>query len=277
MKMLLTGGNGQLGRACQELFKDYDLLVTDADTLDITDHKASLALAKTFRPDIILHTAAYTNVKGAESDPQACYAVNMRGTAHLVSLAQECGSTFVYISTDFVFDGRAHRPYREDDAVNPLNVYGRSKLVGELLVRDMIPKHYIVRTAWLYGEGKNFVRTILAAADEQKELKVVNDQRGTPTYAGDLAVYIEALLTQSAPYGIYHATNSGETTWAGLAQEALRLAGKAIPVVPITTSEAQQLFGDATVRPSYSVLSKEKLARFIEPRSWQEALRSYVS
>ncbi len=276
MKILITGANGQLGRACQELFRDQELLLGDVDTLDITRREDCRKAISGFQPDVIIHAAAYTNVKGAESDPVSCYQINGEGTYNLALAAHGLPVTFVYISTDFVFDGRATKPYSEDAAVNPLSVYGRSKLMGELIVQDLVPKHFILRTAWLYGQGKNFVQTILALAEKQEELSIVCDQHGTPTSADDLARFIRAVL-ETYDYGLYHATNSGEASWAEFATEIIKLTGKSNKVIPITTPEAQELLHDPTQRPAYAVLDKSKLSRCITPRSWQEALRAYMS
>ena len=275
MKILLTGSNGQLGKACQAEFKNEEVLAMDVDSLDITRADQCEASIKKHAPDVIIHAAAYTDVKAAQANPALCYQVNMAGTYNLALNCQEQAVKFVYISTDFVFDGRKSSPYTEDDPVGPLNVYGRSKLAGELVVQDLVKEHFILRPAWMYGEGKNFVKTIIALAEKQSELKVVSDQCGTPTYAKDLASFIRVVLTQGEP-GIYHASNEGETTWADFAQAIIELAGKRANIIPISSEEARDLFGDPTLRPAYSVMSKQKLGQLISVRPWREALREYL-
>lgn len=277
MRILITGANGQLGKACQARLNGHELYPTDREQLDITDAVAIRRMVERVRPEVIVHAAAMTDVRGAEMNHELAYRLNGRATTDLALVAQAHDAIFVYISTDFVFDGRGHRPYREDDPVSPVNVYGRSKLAGELAVRDLAARHYILRTAWLYGEGKNFVRTILHLAETQSELRVVGDQTGTPTFADDLAGYIAALLAKQAPYGLYHATNDGSATWAELAEEALRLRGLPVPIRPISSEEAAELFRDPVVRPTYSVLSKAKLKRLTTVRPWRVALREYLA
>jgi dTDP-4-dehydrorhamnose reductase len=276
MRIFLTGAHGQLGKACQAQFAGNEMFLADMDTCDITDARSCQEALSTFSPEVIIHAAAYTNVKQAEVDPDICYRVNLDGTYNLARYAQTHGCQFVYISTDFVFGGDARVPYRESDPVNPGSVYARSKLAGELVVRDLVARHFILRTAWLYGEGKNFVRTILALAEKHTELPVVADQHGTPTYAPDLAGYIACVLERGAP-GLYHATNEGSATWASFAQEILAIKGLANTVVPITTADAAQRFSDPTERPAYSVLDKHKLKQLTSIRPWTEALRDYLT
>ncbi len=274
MKILLTGANGQLGLACQKQFKDHELFLGDLGTLDITNFGQCQAVFADFKPEVVLHAAAFTDVKGAETNPLPCYKVNAEGTYNLARLAREHNARLVYISTDYVFDGHATQPYRETDPVNPLSVYGRSKLAGELIVQDLVPEHYILRPAWMYGDGKNFIRTILALADKQPELTIVGDQTGTPTFAADLAGFIAAVLDHEP--GIYHATNDGHTTWAEFARFILEQTGKTNTVKAITTDEAKALFHDTTERPHYSVLDKTKLKKITTVRPWQEAVSDYV-
>ncbi|HEY1074231.1 MAG TPA: dTDP-4-dehydrorhamnose reductase [Patescibacteria group bacterium] len=276
MRIFLTGAQGQLGKACQAEFATHKLFLADIDTCDITDSESCRTALESFSPDLIIHTAAYTNVKQAEVDPDVCYRVNLDGTYNLARYARAHSCRFVYISTDFVFGGESDKPYNEHDAVNPQSVYARSKLAGELLVQDLVRDHYILRTAWLYGAGKNFVQTIITLAQTKEELPVVSDQYGTPTYAVDLAHYISQVLQTQTP-GIYHATNEGSASWADFAREILRLKGLTNQVIPITTQEAAIRFSDPTVRPAYSVLNKDKLKRITPVRKWQEALQDYLS
>ena len=276
MKILITGANGQLGRACQTEFRGHTLFLADIDIFDLTKPRQCARAIRSFSPAVIIHTAAYTDVKGAETHQSDCYAVNVAGTIMLARLASQWSATMVYISTDYVFDGRASKPYDENNAPRPINVYGRSKYAGELAVMDLVPNFFIVRTAWLYGEGNNFVRTIVSLAASRRELKIVGDQRGTPTSTVDLAHYIAVVLEKGQP-GIYHATNDGTATWAEFAQEILRQSHKTNPVIPITTSEAAVLLNDPTPRPSYTVLSKQKLKKLTKVRPWQKALAQYIA
>lgn len=275
-RILLTGANGQLGRACQQQFHGQSLVLVDLPEVDITDASACRAAVAAARPDVIIHAAAYTNVKGAEGNPGPCYLANVVGTYNLAVIARELKCVLVYISTDYVFDGYRRTPYDEKAPTGPLNVYGRSKLAGELVVADLVPKHFIVRTAWLYGDGRNFVRTISALARTRPELPVVSDQLGAPTYAVDLAAMLAVIIAQG-DYGVYHATNRGSATWAELAMAVLRLTGQKNRVRAISSAQARKLFNDPTPRPSYSVLNIRKLRRLTPVRFWKAALADYLA
>lgn len=276
MRIFLTGAGGQLGKACQAEFSDHELFLADIDTCDITDPEACRSSLQSFAPEVIIHTAGYTNVKQAEIDADICYRVNLDGTYYLARYARENSCRMVYISTDFVFGGDKKTPYHEEDPVHPLNVYARSKFAGELVVQDLVGQHFILRTAWLYGEGKNFARTILALAEKHQELPVVADQYGTPTSAADLAHFINVVLEKAEP-GVYHASNDGVATWAEFAQEVLRLNALSRRIIPLTSREAAEQFSDTTRRPMYSVMSKDKLKRLTTVRPWQEALADYFT
>lgn len=275
MRILLTGATGQLGRACQREFGREELFLATSQNFNLTTPDQWRAVAREFCPEVIIHAGAYTSVKGAESDPEGCYRVNALGTLEVAALARTVGAVMVYISTDYVFDGRKERPYREEDQPHPRNVYGRSKLAGELAVSDLVPKYFILRTSWLYGEGKNFIRAILGLAEKQPVLKVVADQYGCPTFAQDLAGYIRDVL-KTEEYGIYHAANQGQATWADLATTALSLRGKTNQVVPISSLEMAQILADPTDRPPYTVLATNKLGRLTSIRPWPEALAEYL-
>lgn len=275
VKILITGSQGQLGKACRKIFSEHKLVCADRDTCDITDAVSVDLLFSKERPEIVINCAAYTNVKGAETDAVSCYAANVLGTYNLCKAARSMDSIFIHISTDFVFDGEKKTPYEEHDLMHPLNVYGRSKRAADELVTDTVPKFYIFRTSWLYGDGNNFVKIISALSKKQKELKVVGDQRGTPTFTEDLARWIKDVLP-TEKYGLYHASNDGETTWAEFAREVITLLKKKNTVLSITSAQFIEFFGDRTPRPFYSVLSKKKLSELTRIRPWNEALADYV-
>jgi len=225
------------------------------------------------RPEAVIHCAAYTNVDGAETDFEGAFKVNVIGSQNMAAGCLETGARLVYVSTDYVFDGEASEPYREFDPVNPQSVYGKTKWQGETMVRQILGRHYILRTAWLYGEGNNFVRTMLRLADQQPSLKVVDDQIGSPTSTVDLARAIFKLLSTDA-YGTYHATCQGQCSWYEFACEIFRQIGKVIEVQPVTTAE----FPRPAKRPAHSVLDNYMLRMTVgDPmRTWQEALREYL-
>ncbi|HHX40769.1 MAG TPA: dTDP-4-dehydrorhamnose reductase, partial [Armatimonadetes bacterium] len=234
------------------------------------------ALLEAVRLDAVVHCAAYTNVDGCERDPDQAYRVNALGTAAVAGACHAVGAALVAISTDFVFDGEKGRPYTEFDAPNPLSIYGASKLAGEELVRSLCPRHYIVRTQWLYGEhGKNFPLAILQRADAGEELRVVSDQVGVPTYTRDLSRAIARILEQPL-YGTYHAANRGEVSWHGFAARLLEMAGLDHGIVrPISSDE----WPSPTRRPAYSVLRPyvlELTGRAEVLRPWEEALAEFL-
>lgn len=274
MKVAVTGANGQLGKEIARQGAKHELILTDYDTLDVTDYSAVTAFMKTVRPDAVIHCAAYTNVDGAEADYDGAFRINAVGTQNLAAGCLETAARLVYVSTDYVFDGQTRQPYREFDSVNPQNVYGITKQHGEEIVRQLLGRHYIVRTAWLYGEGSNFTRTMLNLAAKNSTLKVVNDQIGTPTSTVDLARAIYALLATDA-YGTYHGTCQGQCSWYDFACEIFRQAGKQVKVLPVTTDE----FPRPAKRPAYSVLDNYMLRMTIgDPmRNWQNALADYIS
>ena len=228
------------------------------------------------RPDWIINCAAYTQVDRAEAEPETAQRVNAIGPANLARAARQTGARLLQISTDYVFDGRAARPYREDDPVGPLNVYGRTKLAGEQAVRDILPQeHLIVRSQWLFGAGgPNFVATILRLARERPELKVVNDQHGRPTYAPDLAVALWKLIACDAR-GTVHCANEGEATWFDVARAAIIAAGLRTLVVPCTTADMPR----PARRPQFSVLDCARYGGIVGSplRPWQAALKQLTS
>ena len=274
-KILVTGASGQLGRAIQKNFSGkYELILCDLPELDITRFDACQDAVHTHKPDIVINAAAYTNVERAEDEPDAAYAVNAIGAHNLALVCRETDTKLIHVSTDYVFDGAKGTPYSEYDVPNPLSVYGKSKLLGEQLIRDTGGRYFIVRTAWLYGDGNNFVRTMLRLAGERPEIAVVADQYGCPTYAADLAAFLGQLM-HTEYYGIYHATNAGSCTWYEFACKIFEYADKNVAVRPITTDE----YPTKAKRPLFSVLDNcmLKLRGFTAMRPWEEALKAYIA
>jgi len=273
MKILVTGANGQLGREIARQGSEHELVLTDFDTLDITNGTAVMDYFREVQPEVVIHCAAYTNVDGAEVDLDGAFRVNVVGAQNIAAGCLETGARMVYVSTDYVFDGQKSEAYRESDPINPQSVYGHTKYQGEEIVRQILGRHYIVRTAWLYGDGNNFVRTMLKLAETKDTLRVVHDQVGTPTSTVDLARVIFKLLASYA-YGTYHATCQGQCSWYEFACEIFRSVGKDIKVIPVTTAE----FPRPAKRPMHSVLDNYMLRMTIgDPmRCWQDALGEYV-
>lgn len=274
MKILVTGANGQLGREIAIQGHAHELILTDYDSLDITNVKATQSFFREVKPEAVIHCAAYTNVDKAETDFDGAYKVNVVGAQNIAAGCLECGARMVYVSTDYVFDGLENKVYREYDKVNPQSVYGKTKELGEQMVRDILGRHYIARTAWLYGDGNNFVRTMLNLAKTNSDLKVVNDQIGTPTSTTELAKSIFRLLATDA-YGTYHMTCQGQCSWYDFACEIFHQANLEVKVHPVPTSQ----FLRPAKRPPFSVLENYLLKMTIgdEMCSWQEALKVYLA
>ncbi|UYO93915.1 dTDP-4-dehydrorhamnose reductase [Pollutimonas sp. M17] len=268
MNVVLTGASGQLGRCLHDrLPADWDLAGLTRAELDITDGRAVARVLARLRPDCIVNAAAYTAVDQAEREPDAAMAVNEQGARHLARAACDIGARLIHISTDYVFDGHASRPYAELDSGNPLNAYGRSKLLGERALRQACPSSLVLRTSWLYSEyGGNFVKTMLrmarAAGTDAPAIRVVNDQFGCPTYAGDLADAVIRLAgSDPAASGIYHYCGADVMSWHGFAQEVFDCAGRrdaAFPV-PRLVGIAGSDYPSLARRPAYSALSCEKI------------------
>lgn len=280
MKVLVTGCRGQLGIELKNQMsllnssgRLYEIIETDLHNLDITDRNEVFRFVKEHEPEVIINCAAYTNVDACETDEINAFRVNAVGPQNLSAAAFKVGAKIIQISTDYVFDGSGDTPRREYDPVNPQTVYGKSKALGEKLVRETNPRHFIVRTAWLYGEGKNFIRTILGLAQEKEELNVVADQFGSPTSTVDLAGCIINLMSTES-YGTYHATCEGSCSWFELAKEVFSLMNIGVKVNPITTAELNR----PAKRPKYSVLENFML-NLIELnnfRDWKVALKEYL-
>jgi dTDP-4-dehydrorhamnose reductase len=272
MRILITGANGQLGSALQRALTGEDLVLRDLPDFDLTIPACEDQI-RDAGPAVIVHVGAYTNVDGAEREPERAAAVNVHGTTYVARAAAALHARLVYLSTDYVFDGTKTSPYREEDSPRPLNQYGRSKYEGERAVLSVCPNSVVVRTAWLYGhDGQNFVKTIMKLARERPLLEVVSDQRGCPTYADDLARAIKSLASSSAQ-GIYHVTNDGDASWFEFAQAIVRHVGLSTAVHPISTAQS----GRPAKRPAYSVLDGERFAReFFPLPTWQDALARFM-
>ncbi len=257
MKVLVTGYQGQLGWDVVRTLEARGVECRGVDTgdFDLRDGPAVKAYVQEYAPDVIVHCAAYTAVDKAESEPQLCAEVNGDGTLNVVRAALSVGAKIVYISTDYVFSGQGETPWKEDDPYGPLNVYGLSKVQGEIAVRSLMKRYFLIRTSWVYGiHGHNFVRTMLKLGREKQEIRVVDDQIGSPTYSADLARVICDLIP-TEKYGIYHVTNEGYMSWAHFAQMILTGEGIWCRVLPIPTSE----YSTPARRPLNSRLSMDRL------------------
>lgn len=274
MKIIVTGVNGQLGREIKKQFQEkYQLFLWDRQILDVADYAWVETKVKEVKPDIVINAAGFTNVEKAEDNPEEAFRVNALGAQNLAFACKNVQAKLVHISTDYVFDGLKSVPYEEFDIPNPLSVYGKSKLWGERLVEQVGGKHFIIRTSWLYGDGHNFVRTMLHLARQQEQLSVVADQYGTPTYTKDLVWVIEKLMHTNF-YGIYHASNNGSCSWFDFARTIFALGGKTTQVNSISTAE----YPLKAVRPKYSVMENKllKLRNLDIMRPWEEALKDFV-
>lgn len=277
MKVLVTGAAGQLGYdVIRELNKrNIEAIAADRAEFDLTDFKQVRDFVNTHRPDTVVHCAAYTAVDRAEEDAEACYQVNVIGTQNLVKACKPLAVKFVYISTDYVFDGTKETPYEVGDAIHPLSVYGITKAEGEKCVREGIAGHFILRTSWVFGKnGNNFVKTMLRLGKEKEQLKVVCDQIGSPTYTPDLARLICDMLPTER-FGTYFATNEGFCSWADFASAIMQQSGSSTVIVPIPSSE----YPAKATRPLNSRLSKQALvdASFTPLPSWQNALERFLT
>ncbi len=277
MKVLLTGCEGQLGR---ELIRQldnctgkYEVFKTDIGSLDITDYNAVIEAMTSIRPETVINCAANTNVDACEDNEISSFRINAMGARNLSAASELVGAKIVQVSTDYVFDGSISKPKREYDETNPQNCYGRSKLLGEKLVKDTNKKFFIVRTAWLYGDGGNFVRTMLRLSKEKKQIDIVNDQTGSPTSTVDLARCIINLINTNN-YGIYHATAEGACSWYEFAKAIFKIAGIDVQVNAITSEQLSR----PALRPKYSVLDNFmlKILDINNFRHWEEALREYL-
>ncbi|MDX6285642.1 MAG: dTDP-4-dehydrorhamnose reductase [Frankiales bacterium] len=272
MRFLVTGAGGQLGRDVLRVIADRDVVGLTRSELDVADPSSVATAFETHRPDIVINTAAWTDVDGAEEDEAAAVAINRDGPANLAAHAASTGAILIHVSTDYVFDGTATMPYDEDTPIAPRSAYGRSKAAGEQVLLASAATAYVVRTAWLYGAGgRNFVRTMATLARGKQDVRVVDDQRGSPTWTYDLATGLVALADSRPAPGIYHATSSGDTTWCGFARAIFAAVGAdSDRVQPVTTAE----YPRPAPRPAYSVLGDRRWrAAGLPPLpNWMEAL-----
>lgn len=277
MRIMVTGAAGQLGSAVvRELTaRKMDVRGVTRQDFDLTDGGAVISAVQAYRPDAIIHCAAYTAVDRAESEPDLCMAVGGMGTLHLVRAALNAGAKLMYISTDYVFSGGGEEPHETNAPTQPLNVYGLSKLQGEEAVRSLMQRYFIVRTSWVFGPGgHNFVATMRRLGREKTAVRVVSDQVGSPTYTADIARLLADMIVTER-YGIYHAANEGECSFAELAEEVMRLTGSACRVERISSGQ----YPAAARRPKNSRLSKRSLDRagFARLPHWRDALKRHLN
>lgn len=276
-RVLVTGASGLLGYdVCLELERrGIEYLGTASADMDITDREAVWRVVTGYHPDAVIHCAAYTAVERAEDESEKAFAVNGQGTRNIAEVCKEIGAKLLYISTDYVFSGAGTRPYEVDDLTGPLNMYGKSKLAGERAVKETLEKYFIVRISWVFGShGNNFVKTMLRLGETYSSIQIVNDQIGSPTYTVDLAPLL-CDMVQTEKYGIYHATNEGECSWAEFARAIFQTAGYETTVEEISTAEYT---ATNVVRPLNSRLSKLCLVKrsFFKLPSYQSALQRFL-
>ena len=284
-KILVTGCNGQLGRAIRKEYADQDIGFINTDVvaddgivpLDITNIDAVMKMVKDTKPDVIINCAAHTNVDKCEEQQDLAYKINAIGPRNLSIVSSEIGAKMIHISTDYVFEGNGTRPYIEFDKPNPISAYGRTKLEGENFVKQFADRFFMLRTAWLYGDGKNFVKTMLSLAETHDELSVVCDQLGSPTSAVELAKMIH-FLEKTDNYGIFHATCEGDTNWAEFADEIMKRAGKTTRIKHVTSEEYKKMNPASANRPAYSILENYmlKLTSDYRMADWHDALDVYM-
>jgi len=273
MKILITGSSGMLGSDLVDILSRRHEVVTSG-SLDIRDLEGVMELLRETRPDAVVHAAAFTDVDCAETERDKAYQVNVLGTRNIAAAASAVGSSILYISTDYVFDGEKGDGYLEFDEPNPLNFYGKTKYLGEVSVRQLSERFYIVRTSWLFGRnGRNFVGTMVELAERGHEISVVDDQYGSPTYTRDLAASIGNLLERPA-YGVYHLTNSGQCSWYEFAIDIFNELGMEVCLKPVKSHE----FPRPARRPSFSVLRNYNwsMEGFKPLRNYRDALRDYI-
>jgi dTDP-4-dehydrorhamnose reductase len=275
VKVLITGSKGQLGRELRKQFRKNDevsLVLTDIDEMDITDIRDVERVLFLHKPDVVINCAAHTAVDLCEDDKENAFIINVKGAENLAVVSNEIDAVIVHISTDYVFDGEGDRPYVEEDNTNPQSVYGKTKLDSERVVIQKNPKHFILRTAWLYGDGRNFVGTMLELAKRMDSLKVVDDQIGNPTSAKQVAIAIIKLI-ETDEYGLYHGTCDGECSWYDFAKRIFEINNIDIEVEPCTTDE----FPLRAKRPKYSVLDNKNFRERLGYKfaKWQDAIEEY--
>ncbi|MEF9958667.1 MAG: dTDP-4-dehydrorhamnose reductase [Niameybacter sp.] len=274
-KVWISGANGRLGSAMNALLnkREYEILNTDVEEVDITNAEDVMTYGTMNRPGIIINCAGYTDLEGCESNPEKAYQVNALGARNISIVARKIGAKLIHISTDDVFDGEGHVPYGEFDRPTPKSVYGKSKLAGEQFVRDFAEKYMIIRSSWVYGEGENFVQDLLDAAKIKDTLRIANDQYASPTSSIELAKLVMHLM-EISEYGLYHGTCSGSCSRYEFAKEVLKLAGVKVAVEPVPTKHAD--FTNA--RPAYTVLDNFmlRIATNYKMADWKAALEIYM-
>ena len=276
MRIIVTGAKGQLGSDVMQRLSEIgaEAIGADIDRLDITDEKAVDLFFKESHADGVIHCAAYTNVDLAESQKEICRKINADGTRNIAAACEKYGMKLLYLSTDYVFDGRGTEPFETDSPKAPCNFYGKTKLEGETEAARLCKRLFIVRISWVFGEnGKNFVKTMLRLAAERSEISVVCDQTGSPTYTKDLAVLLCEMIS-GCKYGVYHATNEGICSWAEFADKIMELSKSETKIIPIPSSQ----YKSAAVRPANSRLSKSSLDRngFSRLPHWEDALQRFL-
>ena len=280
MKILITGANGMLAKSVRKRLEGNEIICTDVEDLDITNEEAVKEFVTKVKPEYIINCAAFTAVDKAETAGEIVEKINADGPRNLAKAAKENDSVLVHVSTDYVFGGDldVEKDYKEDDPKNPVTAYGITKLHGEEAIKENLDKYYIFRTAWLYGDGNNFVRTMLKLGETKDEINVVADQHGSPTYAEDLANFIGEAIEKKIPYGIYNATNEGYTTWYDFTKAIFEYAGIVCRVNPVTTEEYIEMMKVTQAkRPKNSQMSKEKLkSAGIKVPEWEDALKRYL-
>jgi dTDP-4-dehydrorhamnose reductase len=276
LRILVFGSTGMLGQALMPVLQaSHQVAGLGSKDCDIRDGAAVKNALGAYRPELVIDLAAYTDVDGCDSDPHRAEELNGTGTRNVAQACAEAGARMLYVSTDYVFDGRQEKPYCEADPPNPINVYGHSKLLGERYVQSLLDRYLIVRTSWLFGpKGRNFVASILKLARQQPQLRVVNDQRGSPTYVRHLSLKLAELVASNA-HGIYHVTASGNCTWFEFAQRIVQRSGiEGVSIVPISSHES----GRAARRPANSVLENQRLVlehRGLLPH-WEKGMMEYL-
>ncbi len=280
MKILITGANGMLAKSVIKRLEGNELICTDVEELDITNQDAVIKFVEKIKPEYIINCAAYTAVDKAETAGEIVEKINADGPTNLAKAAKQVGAVLVHISTDYVFGGNLdiEKVYKEDDKKEPVTVYGITKLHGEEKIQENTDKYYIFRTAWLYGDGNNFVRTMLKLGELKDEISVVCDQHGSPTYTEDLANIIGEAIEKKIPYGVYHATNEGYTTWYDFTKAIFEFTGTICNVNPVSTEEYIEMMQITQAkRPKNSQMSKEKLKKAgINVVEWEGALKRYL-
>ncbi len=284
-RLLITGANGQLGRAINRLYEnnaEYELINTDfgvegCPDLDISDLDSVLAMMRDQKPYALINCAALTNVDGCETNLDLAYRINAIGPRNLSIAATQTGAKLIHISTDYVFPGTSAEPLTEFDPTGPKSAYGRTKLAGEDFVRAFSDRYFIIRTAWLYGDGKNFVRTMLRLSQDRDSISVVNDQIGSPTSAAELAKAI-AYLLPTDNYGLFHGTCEGQCSWADFTKEIFRLKNRPTEVIPISSAQYKEMNPASADRPPFSVLDNYMFRLSSEHRfaDWHDAIEEYL-